>query len=193
MASDSVTTFVNKSVGWSIALSVLLIVAGIAAIANPMAAGLAVKTLVGWLLIFSGIMHLAFAWNQRGAGGFLWELLIGVLYVVVGVYLLRNPVAGLQSLTIALGIYLFLEGVLDLVMGFTLRGVSGSGWLLFDGIVTLFLALLIWRNIPSSSSWVIGTLVGVSMLFSGVTRLALSLGARKVVNTTLGDRGKTAA
>jgi uncharacterized membrane protein HdeD (DUF308 family) len=55
-----------------------------------------------------------------------------------------------------------------------------SGWFLFDGVVTLILAVMIWRTWPSSSAWVIGTLVGISMLFSGVSRLALSLAARSV-------------
>jgi uncharacterized membrane protein HdeD (DUF308 family) len=53
--------------------------------------------------------------------------------------------------------------------------------LLFDGIVTLILAILIWRSWPSSTEWVIGTLVGISMLFSGAARLSLSLAARRVI------------
>jgi uncharacterized membrane protein HdeD (DUF308 family) len=58
--------------------------------------------------------------------------------------------------------------------------MPGSSWLLLDGIVTLILAILIWRSWPSSSEWVIGTLVGISMVFSGVSRLSLSLAARRV-------------
>jgi uncharacterized membrane protein HdeD (DUF308 family) len=52
--------------------------------------------------------------------------------------------------------------------------------LLVDGIVTLVLAVMIWRTWPSSAVWVIGTLVGISMLFSGITRLMLSLAVRKI-------------
>jgi uncharacterized membrane protein HdeD (DUF308 family) len=63
-----------------------------------------------------------------------------------------NPVAGLASLTIALAIYLFLEAVLEFVLGFKLRPLPGSGWLLFDGIITLILAVMIWRTWPSSSA-----------------------------------------
>jgi uncharacterized membrane protein HdeD (DUF308 family) len=97
---------------------------------------------------------------------------------------LLHPVAGLASLTLLLAIYLFVEAVLELVLGFRLRPRPGSGWLLFDGIVTLVLAILIWRSWPSSSEWVIGTLVGISMLFSGTARLSLSLGARRVLAKT---------
>lgn len=182
MVATSAATFVKKSVGWSIGLSVLMIVAGILAIASPLAAGLAVNVLVAWLLVLSGCFHLVFAWHTRSAGGFLWELLVAILYLFIGGYLVTHPVAGLASLTIALAIYLFLEAVLEFVLGFAMRPLRGSGWLLFDGIITLILAVMIWRSWPSSAVWVIGTLVGISMLFSGASRLAISLAARSVVS-----------
>ncbi len=182
MSATSAATFVKKSVGWSIGLSVLMIVAGILAIASPLAAGVAVNLVVAWLLVFSGCAHLVFAWYERGAGGVLWELLVGVLYIFIGVYLLTHPLAGLMSLTIALAIYLFLEAILEFAMGFTLRPLPGSGWLLLDGVVTLILAVMIWRTWPINTPWIIGTLVGISMLFSGTSRLMLSLAARSVTS-----------
>jgi uncharacterized membrane protein HdeD (DUF308 family) len=181
MSATSVGTIVKKSVGWSIGLSILMILAGCLAIAVPQAAGIAVNLLVAWLLVFSGAAHLVFAWHTRIAGGVLWELLLGVLYIYVGVYLLFRPVAGLASLTLALAIYLFAKGVLELILSFRLRPMPGSGWLLFDGIVTLILGVMIWRTWPSSTEWVIGTLVGISMLFSGISRLMISLAARRLV------------
>ena len=184
MSATSATTFVKKSLGWSIGLSVLMIVAGILAIASPLGAGIAINLLVAWLLIFSAGFHLVFAWHRRSAGGFLWEILLGILYMLTGIYLLMHPVAGLASLTLALAIYLFFEAVLEFVMGFTLRPRPGSGWLLVDGIVTLILAVMIWRTWPSSTEWVIGTLVGISMLFSGISRLGISLAARSLAPGT---------
>lgn len=182
MSAASAGTIVQKAVGWSIGLSVLMIVAGILAIALPLAAGIAVNVLIAWLLVFSGCVHLVFSWYTRSTGGFLWELLVGILYIVIGGYLLVHPVAGLLSLTIALAMYLFLEAILEFVLGLTLRPLPGSGWLLFDGIITLILAVMIWRTWPSNAAWVIGLLVGISMLFSGTSRLMLSLAARSVTS-----------
>jgi uncharacterized membrane protein HdeD (DUF308 family) len=159
-----------------------MIVAGVLAIASPLAAGVAVNVLVAWLLVFSGCAHLVFAWYTRSTGGFLWELLLGVVYIFIGVYLLIHPLAGLASLTIALAIYLLMEATLEFVLGFTLRPLPGSGWLLFDGIITLILAVMIWRTWPSNTAWVIGTLVGISMLFSGTSRLMISMAARSVTS-----------
>jgi len=182
MGATSAATFVKKSVGWSIGLSVLMILAGIVAIASPLAAGIAINVLVAWLLVFSGCVHLVFSWYTPTTGGFLWELLVAILYIAIGVYMLVHPATGLISLTIALAAYLLLESILEFVLGFKLRPLPGSGWLLFDGAVTLILAVMIWRSWPSSSAWAIGLLVGVSMLFSGTSRLMLSLAARSVTS-----------
>lgn len=180
MASP-IFTLAKESLGWLTALSVLMIIAGVLAIVVPPAAGIAVAILVGWLLVFSGGAHLVFAWRTRTTAGFLWELLLGILYIAVGAYVLLHPVAGLATLTLALAIYLFVEGILELALSFLLRPMPGSSWILLDGVITLILAVMIWRTWPSSTEWVIGTLVGVSMLFSGLTRLMLCLGARRVV------------
>jgi uncharacterized membrane protein HdeD (DUF308 family) len=154
MSAASVGAIVKKSVGLSIGLSVLMIVAGFLAIALPQVAGITVNLLVAWLLVFSGCAHLAFAWHTRSTGGVLWELLMGILYISVGAYLLFHPVAGLASLTLALAIYLLAEGILELILSFVLRPAPGSGWLLFDGIITLILGVMIWRRghrVPNGS------------------------------------------
>jgi uncharacterized membrane protein HdeD (DUF308 family) len=178
--ANGLTSDVRRATSWSIALSVLMIVAGVLAIALPMVAGIAVTVVVGWLLIFSGVLHLAFAWRSGRTGAIVWELLLGVAYGVIGFYVLANPMTGLESLTFAVAIYLFVEGVLEFLLSFQLRPAPGAGWLLVDGIVTLVLAALIWSTWPSSSAWVIGTLVGISMLFSGITRFMLSLATRRI-------------
>lgn len=177
----SLGTIAKESVAWSIGLSVLMIIAGILAIVVPPAAGLTVILVVSWLLMFSGAFHLVFAWHTRTAGGMVWELLLGILYLGVGAYAMLHPVAGLASLTLLLAAYLFVEGALEFVLSFRLRPMRGSGWLMLDGVVTLILGVLIWRTWPSSSEWVIGTLLGISMLFSGVSRLGISLAARRVM------------
>lgn len=181
MSPPSLVTIAEKSVGWSIALSILMILAGLLAIVVPVAAGIAVTIFVGWLLVFCGAAHLVFAWHTRNAGALIGGLLLAIAYIAVGGYVLFHLVAGLASLTFALAIYLFAEAILEFALSFRLRPMPGSRWLLFDGIITLILAILIWRSWPSSAPWVIGTLVGISMLFSGVSRLMLSLAARTVI------------
>jgi uncharacterized membrane protein HdeD (DUF308 family) len=182
MATSTIAAEARHFTGWSIAISLLMILAGILAIGLPLAGGIAVNIVVAWLLVFSGVAHLALGWHLRGIGGVIWQTLLGVLYIGIGIYVLTHPVAGLLALTLALAIYLFAEGVLELILSFQIRSRQGRGWLLLDGIVTLILGVLIWRTWPASTEWAIGTLVGISMIFSGTTRLMLSLAARSMVN-----------
>jgi uncharacterized membrane protein HdeD (DUF308 family) len=180
--SASVPTMVRKSVTWSIVISVLMILAGVLAIVMPPIAGIAITILVGWLLVFSAGAHFVLGWQTRSTGGLLWELLVGIVYFVAGIYLLINPLMGVVSLTLALAIYLFLEAVLEFILAVRLRPMLGSGWLFLDAVITLILAIMIWRTWPSSTAWAIGILVGISMLFSGISRLMLSLAVRHAVN-----------
>ena len=180
MSATSTVPIAKESIGWSIGLSVLMIIAGFLAIILPGAAGIAVNLLVGWMLVFSGGMHFVYAWQARHNRGFVWELLLGILYFVIGGYLLINPIRGLVTLTLALAFYLWMKGILEFVLSFWLRSVPGAGWILFDAIVTVILAFLIWRTWPWSTEWAIGTLVGISMVFSGVSRLMLSLSTRRL-------------
>ena len=179
--SMGLPALVQKSTSWSIILSVLMIVAGVLAIVIPLVGGLAITVLVGWLLVFSGIMHFVYAWHTRGTGAIIWEILVGIAYALVGGWVLYHPLLGMVGLTLALAIYLFAEAVLEFILGFQLRPRRGSGWLFVDGVITLILAVMIWRTWPFSAAWALGTLVGVSMLFSGISRLMFSLGARKLV------------
>jgi uncharacterized membrane protein HdeD (DUF308 family) len=182
MATSTVATQAKHFTSLAIAVSILMILAGILAIGVPLAAGIAVNIVVGWLLMFAGVTHLLFAWELRRVGGMLWQLLLGVLYIGVGVYLLAHPLQGLLSLTLALAIYLFAEGVLELILAFQVPTRRAKGWLALDGVVTLILGFMIWRTWPASTEWAIGTLVGISMIFSGSTRLMLSMAARSLVN-----------
>ena len=141
---------------------------------------MAVTVFFGWLLIISGVLHVAYAWQAGRAGAVIWEILVEMLCGAIGVYLLTQPGAGLASLTLALAFYLVVEGVLEFVLSFQLRPLPGSGWLLFDGIVTLLLAAMIASAWAISSAWAIGTLVGVSMVSSGITRLILPATLRRV-------------
>lgn len=167
--------------GWAIAVGILMIALGFFAIVIPPIAGIAAAIAVGWLLAIGGVAHLWFAWHMRSSSSFWWELLLGLLYLFVGVWMLARPAASLLSLTLVLAIYLFFRAVLEFVLAFRARGAAGSGWLISHGVFALILALMIWTTWPWSSQWAIGTLVGISVIFAGIARLLFALGARRSV------------
>jgi uncharacterized membrane protein HdeD (DUF308 family) len=179
---STLSALAPKAINWSIALSVLLIIAGLFAILIPSVSGIAITLIFGWLMILSGITHFVFAFKTHTTGGLIWEILIGIVYLFTGVYLILHPLEALFALTLILACYLFFEAIVEFIQFFQLRPRHGAGWLLVDGIITLILAIMIWRSWPASSVWVIGTLVGFSMIFSGFSRLMLSLAAKRVFN-----------
>jgi uncharacterized membrane protein HdeD (DUF308 family) len=172
----------NPGSGMSIVWAILLIVFGFLAIAIPFATSWGVVLVIAWLIVFSGVFQFIHAFQSKGVGHILWKLLVAVLYLIAGCYFLLHPVLGVAAFTLVLAIFFVVEGVFDLVAYFPTRAIPGSGWILFDGIVTLVLGLLVWRQWPSSSLWVMGTLVGISMIFTGMTRLMLSLAVRRLAH-----------
>lgn len=168
-------TAINRNSGWAeIGWDVLLIVAGVLALALPPLAGIGFEILVGWLLLFGGVAHMVFAFRSRAeSGGFIWKVLVGLAYVVCGIYFLLFPIGGMASLTLALAIFLLVEGALETILFFNIRPIPGAGWILFDGVLTLILGFLIWASWPASSLFAIGAMVGISLIVSGVSRLML--------------------
>jgi len=172
---------IRGAANWSIALSILMMATGCIALFAPAITGLAVTLMFGWLLIVSGVLHLVYAWYAERPGGVIWEILLGVFNAAIGVYLLTKPVLGLEALTLALALYLVAASAVEFVIAYELRPLAGSGWLVFDGIVTLLMAVFIGSGWPASSTFAIGTLVAVNIFFSGFTRLMMSIAVKHVV------------
>ncbi|MGA8366176.1 MAG: HdeD family acid-resistance protein [Candidatus Acidiferrales bacterium] len=181
MAKQSITDVFKEATGLSIGWSVVMIALGILAVVLPTATGIGVSVVVAWIIILTGLAYLAYAFAAQGAGSFLWRMLIGLVYVVGGGYLAFHSALAVESLTLVVAVVFFLEGVLEIAAFFQLRALPGAGWILFDGIVALALAYVIWRPWPSSSTWAIGILVGVNLIVSGITGLLYSVTARKAL------------
>jgi uncharacterized membrane protein HdeD (DUF308 family) len=172
----------KKASGWVIAISIVFIILGILAIIEPEIAGLAVTILVGWLLVFGGVAHLIAAFSGGGAGRVIWHVILGLIYVAGGVFYLLHPGLGLTTLTLLLAGIILAGAVLEFIAFFHSRKEKGSGWLLLNGLIALIVCALIWAHWPSSSVWAIGTLVGVNLLMTGVSRLMLGMAARNLAS-----------
>jgi uncharacterized membrane protein HdeD (DUF308 family) len=159
--------------GWQVLWGILLIVAGILAVMMPGVAALATVLVFGWLLVFSGIFEIAYSFQSRGQGGFGWKLASGILTLLLGIAIVFLPVAGIASMALLVGAFLFAGGIARTVLSFRLRPMRGWGWVLFDGLLSIVLAILILIGWPASSIAFIGLLTGFSLIFSGVWRIIL--------------------
>jgi uncharacterized membrane protein HdeD (DUF308 family) len=173
----------KRITGWYLAAAVLFIVLGIFAIIEPGIAGLGVALLVGWLLIFGAVFHFIAAFKGGGAKQIIFQVLVGILYLIGGFYFLTHTIMGVATLTLLLGGIILVEGVIELISYFRNRKEGASAWILVNSIITLLLGGLIWFHWPSSSVWAIGILVGVNLLMTGITRLMFGLAIRKIVSS----------
>jgi uncharacterized membrane protein HdeD (DUF308 family) len=172
----------KKASGTSLALSVVLILFGILAIALPLVSSIGVAIVIGWMVIFAGIAQFVHAFQSTGIGPILWKVLVALIYLVAGFSLIARPASGVASLTLVFAVFLFAEGIADIVSYFATRKSGASSWMLVDGIITLVLGFMIWNRWPSSSLWVIGTYVGISMVMTGTTRFMMALAVRKLAS-----------
>lgn len=168
---------------FSIVLSVLLIVCGIVAIMLPVEMSVGVVIVISWALLISGVMQFIHVFRCKGIGDGIWKALIALLYLATGLYLRFNLGVGVVTITLALIAFFVAQGLIDIITYFRTRRSTASGWLLFEGLINLLLGVLIWRHWPSSSMWVIGALAGINMIVIGITRLMLTIGVRRAMNT----------
>jgi len=152
-------------------------------VAEPNVATFAISIFVGWLFFIGGIFRALSVWRSRGMPGFAWSLLTALLAILFGLILIFRPLAGALTLTMVLVAFFILEGITAIVLAVRHREHLRSwGWVLFSGIVDLLLAFLIWDGWPSSADWAIGLLVGINMLFFGLSLVMTALTARLMGN-----------
>jgi len=166
---DSAETLgdIREHRGWFLALGMLMIVLGSAAIVFPFTATLATTLLIGWILLFAGIGEAFHAFRVHRWRGFMLALLGGILAMAVGAWLLLFPFIGILSLTLLIGAFFLVNGAIRLALSLLLRPAPGWGWMLFGGLVSMLLSLLVFMQWPSAATWLLGFLVGVDLLFGG--------------------------
>jgi uncharacterized membrane protein HdeD (DUF308 family) len=173
---------IRKSTGWVIGLSIALIILGILAIFMPTIASAIFTLTLGWIVLASGVVMIIQAFQARPIRGFWLSLLVGIFYVIAGIYILFNVGAALLALTFAFGILFIVEGVFTIIMAFTNRAGHRMSWLVaLNGIVTLILGIMVLNRFPFSALWLIGLYVGISILMSGVSILAAALTVRRTI------------
>jgi uncharacterized membrane protein HdeD (DUF308 family) len=163
---------------------VLMLVLGVMALIFPVVASVWATAVVALGFLVGGIV----GWinnlmRARLLGRWLvfWRLVVSTLFLVAGASMIQQLGAGLAtaalpvaSLALAIGLVFVLEGLVALGVSLSHRQIRGWGWGLLNGIVTLVLGVLILSMGKGGLLSVIGILVGVSFLFSGIDLLSFS-------------------
>lgn len=156
-------------------LGILAVLAGIFAIAYPLAAGTAATSVLGIVIIVAAIAHLVHTISApKGAWSVVAGLIVSALFAAAGLYLLARPVVGLFFLTVYLGVLYVVMGLFGLAQSLEAVGRPGWGWWLVGSLITLVLGVYVLARLPTTLFWFLGILIGVELIFFGVHLIALS-------------------
>lgn len=180
MAQDSVGVSEPRW-GWVVAIGVLLAILGIVALFNVVDATIVTTIIIGWLLAFAGIMHVVGAFTSAESLG--WRVaqgLLGILYVIVGLNLVFNPLEGTLALTVALAILLIVDGVVRIVASIMDRH---DAWVLtlILGVLNILIGFWLWTGFPVSGL-AIGFFAGLQLLIVGIMWIFAGFAARSARN-----------
>lgn len=161
----------GKGLFW---VGLVMVLLGAAAVIMPLASSLVLEVLIGWLLTMSGIVAVVGAMQFRGTGLFLWQLLAGLITLAVGLLMLLYPFQGLVALTVLIAAIFVLTGLAQASFSFWLRPAPGWGWGLTSALISLGLGVYILAALPEASTVVLGLLVGIDFLSTGLALVMIS-------------------
>lgn len=178
--SDPIAQAAKQGGGSTTVLGVVTIILGILAMMAPFMAGMSIAVLVGIILFAAGIMRMIWAFGAESFGQGLLKFAVGGLTLLAGILMLARPLFALGTITVFLAAYFIVDGIFEIIGAFQIKPITGWGWLLFGGIVSILLGIMIWREFPASGAWAVGVLVGVKLLFAGMQMVTIGSTVRGV-------------
>jgi uncharacterized membrane protein HdeD (DUF308 family) len=169
---------IKKNARLAVIVGIIMLVCGILAIGSPLVAGMSVTVVVGVMLLVGGISQCFLAFQAGAFGKGLLIFVVGALTAVAGYYVFSQPLAGLASITLFLAAYFVVAGISELIGAFQVRPAEGWGLMLFGGIVTLLLGIMIWRQFPLSGAWAVGVLFGIKLVVGGGSLIVIGRSVR---------------
>jgi len=152
---------------WYLIQGVLLVVAGVLALIYPFIASVAIIYLLSWILIVSGVLQGIGLIGASNVPHYWLQLISAVLAILIGVLLLRAPDSGLLIMTVLLIVYFMVEGIAKIIFALSIRPFPNWGWVLGSGLVGILLSLVLWANMPLTSEWVLGLMLGILLICEG--------------------------
>jgi len=166
--------------GWFLALGILLMIIGIAAIVYSVSVTLVVMMTFGILLVVSGIAQCLLSFFARAWRGFLLSFLLGILNLVVGGWIITQPAMAALVLTLIIGIFLLITGVSRFILAFMTSEHINAFWFVLSGLIAIVLGVLILMHWPATGFWVIGLFIGIELMLTGWSLIGVSIASRQL-------------
>ena len=167
--------------GWIVAFGVISLIAGIIALGSVVMATESAVFIVGIMMLVVGVIEIFTAFSVRSWGRFLLWLVLGALYVFAGYICLQNPFQAAALLTLMLGIALIVGGLVRIFLATQMKHGTPWGWVVFSGILSVLLGLMIVSHWPASSFYTLGIFLGIDLIFIGAGWVSMGMALKKVV------------
>ena len=175
---DNLTKALQKHWRWFFVSGMLTLVLGTLAIIVPLRASLAFDIGIGAIFACVGLIQTLHSFWSRGWGGFYFESIGGLLYLLVGIMLLGNPGAGVKTVTLLLALLLIMQGMIQFILSSELKQKLSKGWMFTSGVAAVGLGVLIWSQWPSGALWLVGLFIGIHLLLRGWSIVTIALSER---------------
>ena len=159
-----------KNWWWFLVKGLLLIAAGIAIFARPVAGYAGLSILFTVVIITSGIAQVIFATSNKALlKGWGWTLVSGILDLAIGIYLAMYPLVTMATLPFFVGFWLIFKSFYLMGASFDLNdlGLAGWGWLLFGGFLVLLAGFYIIYY-PVAGALGIVAVSGTAFILAGI-------------------------
>jgi uncharacterized membrane protein HdeD (DUF308 family) len=162
-------------------LGIVTSILGVFALMSPMFSGGVVATMIAIFLIAAGVARLIFSFQAGSFGKGLLAFALGALTIVAGIWMMTRPLLTMLSLSLLLMIYFLVDGIMEIFAAFKAKPLEGWSWMLFGGVVSVILGIIVWRNLPEAALWLVGVLVGIKLIFAGAAMTAIGMTGRRAM------------
>lgn len=167
---------------WFRGIGFAVLAIGLLAVILPHIATITVQILVAVILILSGILNMAHALTIRKWRSVTWEFLLAILFLLTGILFVVYPMSGAFALTLMLGIFFVILGVFKIQSAMAWRRRPGWIWVLTSGILSIILGIIVLTGLPGTALWTIGLILGIDLVFSGITLIALGSAVKSIAS-----------
>jgi uncharacterized membrane protein HdeD (DUF308 family) len=165
--------------GWIVALGVLFVVAGVIALGSVVLATVVSVTYVGFMMLLAGVVEFFSAFQMKSWSRFFLWMVLGALYALAGIFAIADPLLVAGILTLVLGAALIAAGIVRIFLAFQMQAGSAWGWVAVSGVITTLLGIVILAHWPISALYILGTFLGIDLLFAGFGWISLGMALRR--------------
>ncbi len=176
---EQVAGEVRKNRGWLMFMGIVMVILGVIGLSMEVSLTVVSVLYFGFLVVFGGVVMLIDAFRAGEWASKLWHVLIALVYIAAGIVMITNPAASAVWITLFLASFFVITGVFRLIIGFQARGrVDNWGWIVFAGVISMLLGLVIFAQWPVSGLWVIGMFVAIELILQGFSMISIARAVR---------------